>query len=220
MHEHFEKRKRERGDSFSDLRIEEFSMAKIKRPYVINGVSFWLTGDSEQEIADKYAEIKNSSRPGEPVRKSKHNFEKFAENNWQYISQTVSRNTNLDYKRYMRNQILPHFGKMNVEDITRRDVQDFYDKYPDKAFSTVHKWRIVLSRILQIAVGDRIIPIDPTKDKRLTHSKKQTQRAVPCTEQYREFLKDIERLKHPHERLYMAITGYTGLRRGEVLALR
>ena len=220
MHEHFEKRRRERGDSFSDLRIEEFSMAKIKRPYVINGVSLWLTGDSEQEIADKYAEIKNSSRPSEPGRKSKYNFEEFAKNNWQYISQTVSRNTNLDYKRYMKNQILPHFGKMNVEDITWRDVQDFYDKYLDKAFSTVHKWRIVLSRLLQIAVGDGIIPIDPTKDKRLTHSKKRTQRAVPCTEQYKKFLNDIERLEHPHERLYMAIVGYTGLRRGEVLALR
>jgi len=85
MHEHFEKRRRERGDSFSDLRIEEFSMAKIKKPYVINGVSLWLTGDSEQEIADKYTEIKNSSRPSEPGRKSKHNFEEFAKSNWQYI---------------------------------------------------------------------------------------------------------------------------------------
>ncbi|MGI6726357.1 MAG: tyrosine-type recombinase/integrase [Christensenellales bacterium] len=219
MHEHFENRRRE-GEFAFDFEIEEFSMAKIKRLYTINGVKLWLTGDSEQEIADKYAELKNGSRSGEPIRESKHNFEKFSKDNWQYISQTVSEITASDYWYYMEKDILPHFGRMNVEDIDWRSIQAFYDKLSRYSWSTIHKRKIVLSRILQIAVGDNIIPTDPTRDSRLTHSKKKAQRPVPGEHEFKRILDDAKRLEHQHERLYIALLGYTGLRKGEVLALR
>lgn len=200
--------------------VKEFDMARIKRRYTLNGVEIWVTGESEQAVADSYADLKYSMHSGVVRPSAKHNFRSFSQDNWRYISQTVSVNTNLDYERYMKNQILPHFGEMNVEDITWRDVQDFYDKHRAYAFSTVHKWRIVLSRVLQIAVGDGIIPIDPTKDKRLSHSKRRRQRPVPSEKTYKMLLSDIKRLKRVYERLYMALVGYTGLRKSEVLALR
>ena len=157
---------------------------------------------------------------GVELPKKKHNFEKFANDNWQYIIQTVNSGNAKRYRQYLDKRLIPHFGKKNIEDITWRDVQEFYDKYQDKARSTVHKWKIVLSRVLQIAIGDGHIVSDPTKDKRLSHSKKKSSRPVPPHERYVRFLRDIRLLNATHERLYMAIIGYTGLRKGEALALR
>lgn len=195
-------------------------MAKLRRPYIVNGIQIWLTGESEQEIADKYADLKYHMVSGISPPKQKHNFAKFATNNWKYIIQTVSTSTATGYREYLDKKLIPFFGKMNVEDITWRDVQSFYDENDDKAHSTVHKWKVVLSRILQIAVGDGHIASDPTKDKRLTHSKKKSVRPVPSHDDYLKLLRDISTLREPHERLYMAIIGYTGLRKGEALALR
>lgn len=203
------------------LDIDEFNMAKIKRLYSIHGVPVWITGDSEQEVADRYANLKYSSgRIDEPVKRSKHNFKAFAEENWRYITQTVSSTTEHDYERYLKKEILPFFNNMAIEDITWRDIQDFYDKHAELSFSTLHKWRVILSRILQIAVGDGIIQTDPTKDKRLCHSKRKGKRPVPAQETYKRIIKEIETLSEHHERLYMALVVYTGLRRGEILALK
>ncbi len=116
--------------------------------------------------------------------------------------------------------ILPFFGNMNIEDIDWRDIQGFYDKNSERSFSTVHKFRVVISRLMQIAVGDGLIHKDPTKDKRLSYTKRKSIRPVPNTETYKELLSSIDSLEEHHERLYMAILGYTGLRKGEILALK
>ncbi len=220
MHEYLENKTQTAGDSFSDSDIREFEMAKIRRPYIVNGVIVWIVGNSEQEIADKYADLKNGSVPLPQPKKPKHNFAKFAKDNWQYITQTVLELTARDYADTMNVHILPHFGNMNIEDITWRDVQRFYNKYQDRAFSTLNRWHVILSRILKIAVGDEIIPIDPTKDSRLTHSRKRTKRPVPTKQEFKQILDEIPNLKRQHEMLYMALVCYTGLRKGEVLALR
>ena len=124
-----------------------------------------------------------------------------------------------DYADTMNVHILPHFGNMNIEDITWRDVQRFYNKYQDRAFSTLNRWHLILSRILKIAVGDEIIPIDPTKDSRLTHSRKKIKRPVPTKQEFKQILDEIPNLKRQHEMLYMALICYTSLRKGEVLVL-
>ena len=224
-HEHLESRTYMNGGSSFESGVDEFAMAKIRRPYLLNGIQVWVTGESEQEVADKYADLKYAMTQTQqqhyyqpPVKK--HNFKRFAQDNWQYISQTVSEGTNRDYKYYLDRDILPFFGKMDIEDIDWRSIQAFYDKLKHYSFSTVHKRKVVLSRILQIALGDGLISNDPTKDKRLTHTKKRVGRPVPDNDLYKQFLSDINSLEHAHERLYMALVGYTGLRRGEILALR
>lgn len=179
-----------------------------------------MTGENEQEIADKYADLKYAAYIGKDIPRKAHSFEKFAKENWRYITQSVSERTASNYHRYLTKNLLPYFGKKNLEDIDWRSIQAFYDKYSDKAGSTVHKWRVVLSRIMQIAVGDGLIANDPTKDKRLTHSKKKTARPVPSTERYKGVLKAVNLLSEHHERLYAALMVYTGLRKGEMLALR
>lgn len=195
-------------------------MAKIKRRYTLNGIQVWITGESEQEVSDNYADLKYALFTGKKLPKTKNNFTTYYKNNWQYIVQTVSSNTARDYQGYMERSILPHFGQMNLEDISWRDIQDFYNKHQHLAQSTVHKWKIVLSRLLQIAIGDGIISNDPTKDDRLTRTKRKQARAVPSIKEYKEFLAKIPTLALQHERLYMALVGYTGLRKGEILGLK
>lgn len=222
-HAHLENQTCLNGGSSFESGIDGFTMAKIRRPYILNGVQVWVTGETEQEVADKYADLRlamTSPQQYIPPEKKMHNFKKFAQDNWQYLAQTVTKDTNKDYLYYFNKDLLPHFGKMNVEEIDWRSIQAFYDKLKHFSFSTVHKRKVVLSRILQIAHGDGLIPSDPTKDKRLKHTSRRVGRAVPDNELYKQFLRDINSLESAHERLYMALVGYTGLRRGEILALK
>jgi integrase len=191
-----------------------------RRQYDINGVKHWLMANTEQEIADKYASLKLSTQNEKTSSRNKRNFRSFAKDNWKYVIQNVSPGTAKDYEGYMKNHILPYFGDMGVDKIDWRCVQEFYDKHQDYSYSSIHKWRIVLSTILQIAIEDGLISTNPTKHKRLSHSKIHKKRPVPTEEEYRLFLKEINKLSKPHERLYMALVSQTGMRRGEILALK
>jgi integrase len=195
------------------------NMSRIQRTFLINGKKVPITANNEQEIAEKFAVLKYPFQ-GEGQSVCKHNMADFVKENWRFIEQTVAPQTAREYRRYLNNNILPFFGKMDIEDIDWRDVQLFYDGLASNARQTVHKRKIVLSRLLQIAVGDKVISVDPTKNKKLVYSRIVHERAVPDLEEYRQIAAAIPSLSQSHYRLYMALIAFTGMRRGEALALR
>ena len=117
MHEYLENKTQTAGDSFSDSDIREFEMAKIKRPYTVNGVSVWIVGNSEQEIADKYADLKNGSVPLPQPKKPSTTLPNCKGQLAIYYTNSF-RIDSKDYADTMNVHILPHFGNMNIEDIT------------------------------------------------------------------------------------------------------
>lgn len=199
--------------------IEELLMAKIRRSYIIHGRKVWLAGNTEQEMAEQFASIAYPQMASNPP-KTQHKFRDYAEDNWRYIEQTVSVETAMDYRRYLDKHLLPHFGDMYIEDIDMRCIQAFYDNHRNYSRSTVHKWKIVLLRLMKIAVADHLIPTNPVKDSRLKHSQHRKERPVPTPQEYKRIVSEIPSLSEQHERLFAALLVYTGLRKGEILALR
>lgn len=89
------------------------------------------------------------------------------------------------------NDIIPFFRNHNIEEIGWRDIQAFYDLFWNKARQTVHKRKVVLSQILQIAVDDGIILVNPIRNQNLTHSTIVHERAVPSVDEYRRIVAEI-----------------------------
>ena len=213
---HLENRMNEDDESFLDAGQ---NMHRIRKMLTINGEKVLITAKDEQEMFEKFAELKYSSQDN-GYSSDRHNFAQFARENWKFIEQTVAPQTASDYRLYLNNDILTFFGRMDIEDIDWRDVQRFYDQLAGKARQTVHKRKIVLSRLLQIAIGDKIITVDPTKNKKLVYSRIVNERAVPDMDEYRRIVDDIPTLSETHYSLYMALIAFTGMRKGEALALK
>jgi len=143
------------------------------------------------------------------------------------------------YKKIIRNHITPQLGTIRLDKLTAtriarhyRDLEDHgrndqYGKGKPLSANSVHKVHVVLGAILDAAIDDGHIPVNPAKKKRTvkapTTSEVRAQKPEIVTwtgEQLALFLtwnKDV--LKDELFPLWRLIA-YTGVRRSEALALK
>lgn len=101
-----------------------------------------------------------------------------------------------------------------MDEITRVDLQKLIDSLPGRATQT--KVRICLQQIFELAEDDNLIISNPTKHLQITASKEQPKKRA-LTEEEKEALKRIK--LDTMVDLYIKMLYFTGMRRGEVLAL-
>ena len=119
----------------------------------------------------------------------------------------------------MKKHLLPYFGKMRLDQITVETVQRFYNSKKQYAASTIKHMKYLLKNILDSAVEDGILTANVVDSKRLSFSRKVTER-VPLTEdQVADILRQISLLDTDTQRFILMLL-FTGMRRGELLALR
>lgn len=198
------------------------TMNKVRRPYVIGGEQVWLIGTSEQDIANKYAEALILSRGlGRVQDVVGHSLCDMVDRWFEHKKQhdKVKKNTAKNYDTHVRS-IKEHFAGKDVEDIRWIDLQTFFDKYADKAKSTVWHKKVILSQVFQWAVDDGVIKVNPARDSRLSISNTTTKRQAVPFELYQKICKEIPKITQARDRALMALIAFTGMRRGEILALR
>ena len=123
------------------------------------------------------------------------------------------------YRNAIDLRILPFFKDMRLEDINTNTIQAFYNKHEGMAHSSIHQMSVILHQIFDLAVEDGHMKFNPTESKRLF---------MKGTKQKREALRDCDvkeimdklSLLEAKDRIPLAILLYTGVRRGEALALR
>lgn len=113
-----------------------------------------------------------------------------------------------------------YFGSKNVGQISWQDVQAFIDKYRSKSRSGARQKRIVLGQAMQWAVGDGMIAINPARDSRVIIPQQARKRSPVPISEYVEMLNNAHLIKQPRDRALFALIAYTGMRRGEALALQ
>jgi integrase len=121
------------------------------------------------------------------------------------------------YERSLNLRILPELGHMRLSAITRADVQDFADQFTAKGLapSTVQNTLDPLRVIFRRAIRRDVIAVDPTENLELRRPKGRRERiATPA-----EAVALLAQLAGV-ERVLYATAFYTGLRRGELRALR
>ena len=146
------------------------------------------------------------------------------------IGLSARESTIINYRKYIKNHIVPYLGDKKISLITTSDIQKMYTKLKNEgrvhpkpdgskelSGSTVRSVHAVLHEAMEMAVSQRIIIRNPTVGTILS-------KAVPKpinpfnTEQLDKFLSAIQNEPEWHDLFYMEVT--TGLRRGEVCGLK
>lgn len=126
------------------------------------------------------------------------------------------------YNRYVRNG----FGKKKIADIRYSDVYMFYRALADKglAISTINSVNCVLAPTFQLAVRDQIIRNNPADEvmselRKLMPDTTDVRHALTL-EQERAFLRALDEPKNLRWKPLFTVMFGTGVRVGEVIALR
>lgn len=112
------------------------------------------------------------------------------------------------------NKIKDGLGSRALSSVKKSDIQALVDKYSDQP-RTAQLVRQITSRIFKSAIADDLLYKNPCDNVRLPKYEKQEKRAL------RDY--EVKALKEAdftqEERLFVSVLYYTGLRRGETLAL-
>lgn len=143
------------------------------------------------------------------------------------------------YRKIIRNHITPDLGRIRIDKLTATRIgshyrelekhgrKDEYGKGQPLSANSIHKVHVVLGAMLDAAIDDRLLTVNPTKKKRTVNAPKSSQvraqkpEIVTWTgEQLQTFLAwNRDDLKGELFPLWRLIA-YTGMRRSEALALK
>lgn len=151
----------------------------------------------------------------------------------------LANSTLYGYKKIMNNHIIPHLGHISIGDLRPNQVAKFYKnlkaggRRDSKDFggrlsaNTVNKIHIVLGAMLQDAVNQGLIPDNPARDgiKVKPPTRRQIREEAPeetlwTPDQLRDFLAWDRDIKEDYLYPLWVLIALTGMRRGEVIALR
>ena len=144
---------------------------------------------------------------------------KFYATEWLSRKRKIKKTTLVNYKLYVDSYIIPVLGSKAVNEIKTSDIQKLLDDNKDKAKKTLMEIKACIAQIMKYAVSDGIINRNPCESVDiLIPSDKCTEReALPLTE-YKDILENMDKLGS-QDKVFLALFMYTGMRRGEGLAL-
>lgn len=194
-----------------------------------NGKRHWVRGESEQEMADKIAAIKEKVKRGEDRVDGKMTVAawsrtwlaefidpKAREPGEQKRRGTMTRQSCRMYHIKIENYVLPAIGHMRLVDVKDVHLQRLLNANRNMSDSHVKKLRIVLEGLFAQAAKSRIIPYDPAQDLDLPAAAAGKRRSL--TDYEREILLQVA-ATHKHG-LWVRFLLATGIRPGESAPLQ
>ena len=171
-------------------------------------VSFY--GKSEREINRKMLEYRQAEEKGKP-------FEKVADEWQREHFENIEYNTVRQYKPALE-QIIDRFGGMSIKNIQSRDVSNFIQSVAAKGYAqkTVRTRLLVLNLIFKYAIINNYVDVNPCQYIGVPKNLPKTKREAPSAT-------EIELVKSSIDKtfgFYAYFVLYTGMRRGEALAIR
>ncbi len=178
-----------------------------------------LYGKTQKEVQEKVNEVLYEKQRGILADGIHATVQEYLENWLENVHRsTIRPTTYLNYSKLLRNYLVPGLGKIKVQKLTPQQVQAFCAKKIHEGLSpkTVNNVHGLLHKALDNAVKWSLLSrnvCDVVTPPRIPH----TEKTVLTKEQAHVLLKVAQ--KHRLEALLtLAIT--TGMRRGELLALR
>ena len=181
-----------------------------------DGKRKYFYGHSDPEIDQKIADFERQRE-----EESKHHsrlFEEIADEWWEWKQKEISPNTYNGYK-VAKERAVEQFGQMHADEITPADVYKYLDHFAKQGYSqkTINNMAIVLKVILDEPLKLGEIAANPCVNVPRVKGKPKVKRK-PAADS------DIEKIEaHKADsmlsRMYYLML-YTGLRRGEAIALQ
>ena len=147
-------------------------------------------------------------------------FKEFVEEWLKIKKQTVKESTFTSYRNMAKSMVLPNFGEKFVNEITRKDLQDYLFTLTDAGKNrSAHKLKQMLSAMFDVICEDYPSIPNPTKKLVLTHY--EVKKGMAFTKE--EELQIIEFCKanpHFYGNSALLVMMYTGMRVGELPSLQ
>jgi integrase len=146
-------------------------------------------------------------------------FGVFAESQWSaLVLPTLKLSTQHGYKNVLAKHVLPYWREWRLRDIGKLNVQQFVaDKFRQQAgWQTVRNSWTLLSGILETAVEYGYLTVNPARGVKFPPQKLREAPAMIAGDDFGKLLKEVD---EPY-RMMIGLIAATGLRIGELLALR
>ncbi len=145
-----------------------------------------------------------------------------------YVSVSCRESTFEEYNGILKNHVLPVFKDKPIDQVRRGAIRDFLlSKIKDDfSKSRVGLFKDVLSGVLGYALDEELIPANPTLGitKRLWPKSKRTKKTLSVnyvlTREELELFHDTCKTLVPEHSVFFTMAAKTGMRLGELLALR
>jgi len=177
-----------------------------------------LYADSQKDAIKKREDYLVAVKTGTYTDPTKATLEDYT-NRWLdlYVKPKVRESTFTKYKTYARANIFPVLGKVEIQKITSDMLQNFYnEKAKTHSSSTIAILHQLISGCLKHAVRQKVLPFNPAE---LTQRPAVKHKEVMPFDKA-ELDKFLETAKDDYLYSYFFTMLYTGVRRGELCALR
>jgi integrase len=198
-----------------DVMLPSGQIARVNRSEVLGSIVDIPTRRNAQRLVESRLRPINQGiyRP-----KTTLTFREFVESQWKSsLFPTFKRSTSRGYEYLLRKYLMPAFGDCGLADINRQMIQGFVAQMSKNlAPKSVALAKNCLSKVLSTAVEWGYIQVNPATGVRLPTLTIQQERIALTPEQLRQLVAELE---EPYKSMVL-IAALTGLRRGELFALR
>jgi integrase len=201
---------------WEDVIHTDGTFGRLRRSEVIGAVADYPTRRRAMQVLSQRLGSINS---GKARPQSIRTFGAFVKDDWMpVVLPTLKYATQKHYKYMLDVHIVPAFGKRQLRELTREELQSFLSRKLNGGLSweTVHHFKCGLSKILSAAEEWGYISENPAQKTKLPRRQHGAERAVLTPVQVRSL---AAALNEPARSITLLLV-LTGLRVGELLALR
>ena len=182
-----------------------------------DGTRKYIRGKDQKELEEKVLKAQIMVNAGVDIC-SEETFGHFAQMWYDiYKKPYLRENSLLSIKNSLNTHILPYFGNYRLRDITAMQVQALVAALSSKSKSLQSKVLAILRNIFCIAQENGLVAKSPVSVM-LRACGKKTQEKIALTPEESELL--LSRIKNKRAKTFAMIALNTGMRRGEIIALR
>lgn len=199
-----------------DVLREDGSVGRMLRSVVLGSVADLPTrADAQTRLEEQLRPLnQGSARPEATMA-----FGTFAETQWQtLVLPTLKLSTQHGYRNVLRKHVHPYWRDWRLRDIGRQDVQQWVaEKFRQRqGWQTVRNSWVLLSGILETAVEYGYLSVNPARGVKFPQKELKDAPAIIAGADFTKLLAHVE---EPY-RTMLSLIAATGLRIGELLALR
>ena len=188
--------------------------------FTYQGKAYVLYDEEWRRLEQRIAAMRQELKEGRYIKESCQTLNDWFDE-WMntYKKSTVKYGTYQNYLNHYNFYIRGGIGKKKLKDITTTDIQILYNEMRDRNFAagTIKLTGAALNGCMKRAVLNRMIPFNPVALAEIPKCKEKKERYVFSREEQKQFLKELE---GSYLEEFFQLTLMTGLRNGEVRALR